>query len=115
MLEWLPDLSEVFPDAVNLALRMPKPRLDHPMLLFLLRREESEITQRYPTAVAELISYLLDCPEHGSTFFNLTEVLSNLDADKIAPDVRARLIERLIANGYDATALTTARVTQPVD
>ena len=56
MLDWLPHLTSVFPEAVDLAIQMPKVRLQHCRLLDDLR--ESILWQRHPESIAKLFVYL---------------------------------------------------------
>jgi len=56
MLEWLPNLGTFFPEAVNIAIRMPHTFLHHCMVVFELG--ESDLVLRYPEAVAKLLIYL---------------------------------------------------------
>ena len=59
MLEWLPHLGDLFPDAVALAVRYPPIRIEHSHVLYELR--ESELVTRFPTEAAELLIYLASC------------------------------------------------------
>lgn len=59
MLDWLPLLGDVFPEAVALAVRSPEIRIEHSHILFELR--DSELVTRFPVATAELLIYLSNC------------------------------------------------------
>lgn len=101
MLEWLPHLADVFPQAVDIAVQMTKPRLNHGTLVFLLRKEENEIVATHPEAVARLLIYLLDCPEHGSVLHSLNDLTRNLDGNQIDPVILASLNGKLVAKGFN--------------
>lgn len=59
MLEWLPQLGDVFPDAVALAVRSPAIRIEHSHVIHELR--ESELVTRFPAETAELLIHLAAC------------------------------------------------------
>ncbi|MBK8096577.1 MAG: DUF4020 domain-containing protein [Planctomycetes bacterium] len=59
MLDWLPHLGDVFPDAVALAVRFPTIRIEHSHVLFELR--ESELVKQFARETAELLIYLSNC------------------------------------------------------
>ncbi|KEA63135.1 hypothetical protein ADIMK_2659 [Marinobacterium lacunae] len=59
MLEWLPYLGDVFPDAVALAGSFPVIRIEHAYFLYELRN--SELITRFPIESAELLIYLANC------------------------------------------------------
>lgn len=56
MLGWLPYLGAVFPEAVELAVRMPKTPLQHSSVIYELR--ESELLRRHPEAAAQMLIFL---------------------------------------------------------
>src|SRR5262249_5843 len=59
MLDWLPHLPATFPEAVSLAVCMPKVRLQHTPLVYALK--ESPLVEQYPDAMAQLIIFVLNC------------------------------------------------------
>ena len=56
MLHWLPELDTLFPEAVDLAIQMTNPQLEHSRIL--RRLNESGIGNSYPEAVAKVLIYL---------------------------------------------------------
>jgi len=59
MIEWLPDLGELFPAAVALVVRSPHIHIEHSRILYGLR--ESDLVTRYPAETAQLLIYLCNC------------------------------------------------------
>ena len=59
MLDWLPDLRGLYPEAVDLAIKMQSPQLDHSLIVSQLN--EKTMWERYPQATAKLLIYLSDC------------------------------------------------------
>lgn len=94
MLDWLPHLDDLFPDAVALAVRSPAIRLEHSPVLYELR--ESDLVTRYPKGAAELLVYFCGCnvgylaPDIGQIARRLPE---------LEPDLRRRLDEGLALIG----------------
>ncbi len=88
MLEWLPHLGDAFPDAVALAVRCPKIRIEHSHALYELR--ESELVTRFPAETAELLIYLAGCT-FGYRADDLTKVEARLPL--IPAKIRIRLDE----------------------
>ena len=59
MLDWLPHLTAVFPEAVKLAVRMPRIPLRHCWIIADLSDiNKSDLWRKYPKQVAELLIYL---------------------------------------------------------
>ena len=66
MLRWLPNLDQVFPDAVDLAVRMPPEGVTNDgHLVYLIHR--SDLSKKHPEPVARLLVYLgqIDNPTIG--------------------------------------------------
>ena len=59
ILGWLPHFTSLFPDAVELAVRMPPLQLDHSDALYRIR--QGTLWESYPASVAELLIYLDKC------------------------------------------------------
>ena len=59
MLEWLPELNTAFPEAVDLAIQMPRPSLQHTRIL--ARLETDKTWEKHPEAVAKLLIFLWGC------------------------------------------------------
>ena len=80
MIGWLPHLTAVFPEAVDLAIRMPKIPLKSSYFLYKLN--EGDLWQRYPEVVAKLSIYLGKCdlPSHtGHLVRKLIDTILKLD------------------------------------
>ena len=80
MIGWLPYLTAVFPEAVDLAIRMPEIPLKSSYFLYKLN--ESNLWQRYPEVVAKLSIYLGTCdlPSHtGHLVRELIDTTLKLD------------------------------------
>lgn len=94
MLDWLPYLGNVFPVAVDLAVRFPLIRIDHSGLLFKLR--DSELVTRFPAKTAELLVYLSSCTVGYSATY-----LTTIDArlPPIPPELRTRVNEAFARAG----------------
>ena len=59
MLDWLPHLTSVFSEAVDLAVRMPKASPLRCHVIYEL--SDSDLLQNHPEAVAKLLIYLWEC------------------------------------------------------
>ncbi len=59
ILGWLPHFKSLFPDAVELAGKLPPQQLDHSSTLF--RIKEGTLWETYPASVADLLIYLDKC------------------------------------------------------
>ena len=67
-LDWLPHLTSVFPEAVDLAVQMPQGSLqDSWIIADLNASDEINLWQRHPESVAKLLTYLWksDLPEYS--------------------------------------------------
>ena len=59
MLDWLPDLGCLYPQAVDLVIKMPSPRLEHSSIVRQLN--QGKMWERYSQETAKLLIYLADC------------------------------------------------------
>ena len=102
MLDWLPHLPAVFPEAVALAVSMPKARLAYPhMLVYAL--QDSPLVEQYPDTMAQLIIFVLSCDAPASTWHGLQELAGRLAHLPIRAPLRQALIERLVEHGVDSS------------
>ena len=100
MLDWLPHLPAVFPEAVALAVCMPKAKLEYPhMLVYALK--DSPLVEQYPNAIAQLIIFVLSCDAPTSTWYGLQELAGRLAQLPVQAALRQTLIERLAEHGFD--------------
>jgi len=103
MLEWLPYLDNNFPEAVCLAVKMAKPKLEH--CLFFRHIMSMEISKRWPDDVVTLIIYILSCDQESWSLNNLDDLLMKIPFDEVDSKVLSGLNEALIASGRDSLNL----------
>ncbi|MDH4610332.1 DUF4020 domain-containing protein [Pseudomonas sp. BN102] len=97
MIEWLPELGDLFPVAVSLVVRAPHIRLEHCHVPYNLR--ESDLVTRYPTETAELLIYLCNCTV-GYHVADLGKVAGRLP--ELAPELRRQLNDGLARIGANS-------------
>ncbi|MGH8613526.1 MAG: SIR2 family protein [Gammaproteobacteria bacterium] len=98
MLEWLSNLTPVFPDAVDLAVQMPRVPLQHLSLVYELK--DSEVVERYADAVAKLFIYLSNSGSPSYIFYGIEEIVRKLNSATLDPALGNSLKDRLAALGY---------------
>ena len=103
MLEWLPYLDNNFDEAVRLAVKMEKPKLEH--CSFVHQIKSKEIGKRWPDDVAALVVYLLSCDQERWSLHELDDVLTQISLDEIDPNVLSGLNEALISAGRESLNL----------
>jgi len=99
MLDWLPHLPATFPEAVMLAVRMPKARFEYSYLTYALK--DSPLVEQYPDEMAQLIIFVLSCDVPTSTWHGLQELAGRLARLPVQAALRQVLIERLVEKGFD--------------
>ena len=99
MLDWLPHLPATFPEAVRLAVRMPKARFEYSHLTYALK--DSPLVEQYPDEMAQLIIFVLSCDAPTSTWHGLQELAGRLAHLPVQAAFRQTLIERLVERGFD--------------
>lgn len=88
MLDWLLHLTSVFPEAVDLAVQMPKASLLRCEVIDEL--SDSDLLQNHPEAVAKLLIYLWECDRESVRY------LAEKSIDKLLPlDIPSELKEKL--------------------
>lgn len=106
MLNWLPLLTAVFPNAVDIAIRMsPMAIGPFPLSLMMSDLKDSPLVDQYPDEVVKVIMFLLDCPESSEYLFGLENLLERLSKHPINPELKKVLIEKLIFHGFDVAIL----------
>lgn len=91
MLNWLPHLTAVFPEAVNLAVQMQIPQdisLKNWGMIYEI--DENDLGQHYPEKVAKLLIYLFKC---NLRYANLKELINKLLQQNISPRLKQELKE----------------------
>ena len=99
MLDWLPHLPATFPEAVMLAVRMPKARFEYSHLTYALK--DSPLVEQYPDEIARLIIFVLSCDVPTSTWHGLQELAGRLAPLPVQEALIQALIERLVERGFD--------------
>jgi hypothetical protein len=89
MLQWLPHLTAVFPEAVALAIRMPPASLQDSGVIYELR--EGELPRRYPDAVAQLLIHLGKSGSSGYIWHGAQEVIDAVNRAGVNPGLRQEL------------------------
>ena len=91
MLDWLTDLTAVFPDAVDLAVRMPSTSLGRTRILSSLVKNSTWLN--HPDAVAKLLIYLWQCniPEHY--WHSVQKIVAPLVESKIPAELQQKLVD----------------------
>ena len=91
MIEILPFLGKLFPDAVELAIRMPKTQLENGMVIYEINKHS--IWSIYPEATTKLLVYLSnsDIPSWDVDVFK--ELIDNLLATQLPNQMKTRLEE----------------------
>ena len=94
MLNWLPHLTSVFPEAVDLAVRMPKGPLQNCWVIdeFSINHE-NDVWQRHPESVAKLLIYLWECDLPRSSWYSARDLIDQLLRLDSSPESRRELQE----------------------
>ena len=90
MLGWLRHLIAVFPEAVDLAIGMPKTPLQNCYVIHELN--EGDLWKKYPEAVAKLLIYLWDCGLSAYTWLPDPKLIDNL-LQSVSPELKQKLEE----------------------
>ena len=92
MLEWSSSLqSNLFPEAVDLAVRMPKAPIQRSLLVSDIN--QSDLWQRYPEAVAKLLIHLGGCESPSYAWHGAEALIGKLLASSIPKDLNKKLEE----------------------
>ena len=94
MLNWLPHLTSLFPQAVDLAVRMPKGSLQNCWVIdeFSINHE-NDVWQRHPESVAKLLIYLWECDLPRSSWYSARDLINQLLLLNISQESRQGLYE----------------------
>ena len=91
MLNWLPHLTAVFPEAVNLAVQMPEGALQGCRVIEELNR--SDLWRRHPESVVKLLIYLRECNLPRYSWDSARDLIDQLILLDISPERRQELQE----------------------
>ena len=99
MLHWPTHLTEVFPEAVALALKLNPTPLDHGWMIRELK--ESNLPQRHPEEVAQLLLHFekFSLPDH--TWYDAPELVNKLMDSSISDDLKYSLRELKARKGFE--------------
>lgn len=97
MMEWLQRLTAVFPDAVELATRMPQVVFEHLSVGYDLKK--SELPVRYPNAVSKLLIHLMQSESPHYVWYGVKEVIGKLRGEEVDPAIWQELERRSTALG----------------
>lgn len=94
MLEWLPHLTTIFPEAVDLAIQMPQRSLQNCWVIdgFSIN-DENDLWRRYPEAAAKLLIYLWECDLPRSSWYSARDLIDQLILLDISSECRRELQE----------------------
>ena len=94
MLNWLPHLTTIFPEAVDLAVRMPQESLQNCRVIDKFSiNDENELWQRHPESVAKLLIYLRECGLPRHSWYSAQDLIDNLLSVDISEQLREELEE----------------------
>ena len=94
MLDWLPHLTAVFTEAVDLAVRMPQiPSRNCWIIAELSRIDENDLWRKYPKQVAELLIYLWKCNFSRYDWHSARDLIDQLLRLSISPKSKRELRE----------------------
>ena len=91
MLNWLPHLTLVFSEAVDLAVQMPRGPLQKCRVIATL--DKSDLWQRHPQSVAELLIYLRECDLPRYSWDSARDLIDNLLSSNISSKLKGELEE----------------------
>ena len=94
MLNWLPHLTAVFPEAVDLAVQMPQRSLQNCWVIdeFSIN-DENDLWQRHPESAAKLLIYLWECDLPRSSWHSARDLIDQLLSLNISSERRRELQE----------------------
>jgi hypothetical protein len=99
MVEWAPHLGAMFPEAVELAIKMPIPEFEHSSIIHVI--QTNDLASRYPLATVKLLVHLLQtqCPAY--IWFGIDKIKAKIDSMEIHPDLLRKFHQSLAAKGLD--------------
>ena len=89
MIDWLPDLGCLYPQAVDLAIKMHIPQLQHSLIVYQLN--QGEMWEHYPQATAKLLIYLADCNCNLGVWYKGGDLIQKLITQELPGDLNTEL------------------------
>ena len=89
MIDWLADLKDVFPEAVELAILMPPPRLESTRIVGFLA--ENRTWESHPEMVAQLLIYLFKCITLRRYLNSAKEIVDALIGSNISSELKLNI------------------------
>ena len=96
---WLPNLGAVFPEAVDVAIRMPTTQTSDNLVIHHIA--ESDFPQTHPEAVAKLLIHLGDCGPLNSFRDEIKAVISTLLQSNLSSNLEQTLKELMATNSLN--------------
>ena len=94
MLNWLPHLTLVFPEAVDVAVQMTVSSLQGCYVIEeLSRSDENDLWQRHPESVVKLLIYLWECDLPGHSWYSGRDLIDSLLLSSISSRLKGELEE----------------------
>ena len=91
MLNWLPHLTSVFPEAVDLAVQMPQTPLENCGVIYEL--SDSDLLQSHPQTVAKLLIHLWKCNLPRYCWHSVQTIVDTLLPLNISSELKRELQE----------------------
>ncbi len=91
MLDWLPHLTAVFPEAVDLAVQMRSIPLQNYSIIHELN--EGDLWQSHPEEVAKLLVHWGKCDLQEDVWFSGMELINKIPQSDISPELKQKLEE----------------------
>ncbi len=91
MLDWLPHLTSVFSEAIELAIQMPKAQLQQSLIIYQLTK--SDLITTFPTESAKLVLYFGDLRTHSLFWHKSSEIFNALNNSQINSELKQQLAE----------------------
>ena len=91
MLDWLPSLDTLFPEAVEVAIHMPQSPLDRNSIIHEISK--SDLWTKYPEATAKLLVHAAGSNSPGWAWHGGKELIDRLLELSVPDDLRAKLKE----------------------
>ena len=98
MIGWLPKMSALFPEAIDLALKMQPTPLKNSFIIHQLYR--GNWWSMYPEATAKLVIWIADTESPTSTWHEGEELIGELLKSDLAEDIKDRLKEIPVLLGW---------------